>query len=88
MTMSAQVYNSSDEQEANVTFFFFLWWGLLHGPQQGPDRKKEKYLKDWEKENSCLKQKNPPWKTTVWEIGPRSQEHKLRVSLKNRQIKA
>jgi hypothetical protein len=20
----------------------FFWWGLLHGPQQGPDRKKEK----------------------------------------------
>ena len=42
--------------------FFFFWWGLLHGPQQGPDRMKEKNLKDWEKENSCLKQKNPPWK--------------------------
>jgi hypothetical protein len=40
--------------------FFFFWWGLLHGPQQGPDRMKEKNLKDWEKENSCLKQKNPP----------------------------
>jgi hypothetical protein len=34
------------------------------------------------------KQKNPPWKTTVWENGPRSQEHKLRVCLKNRQKKA
>ena len=34
------------------------------------------------------KQKNPPWKTTVWEIGPRSQEHKLRVCLQNRQKKA
>jgi hypothetical protein len=22
--------------------FFFFWWGLLHGPQQGPDRMKEK----------------------------------------------
>jgi hypothetical protein len=40
--------------------FFFFWWGLLHGPQQGPDRMKEKNLKDGEKENSCLKQKNPP----------------------------
>jgi hypothetical protein len=24
--------------------FFFFWWGLLHGPQQGPDRMKEKNL--------------------------------------------
>ena len=24
----------------NIDFFF--WWGLLHGPQQGPDRMKEK----------------------------------------------
>ena len=23
---------------------FFFWWGLLHGPQQGPDRMKEKNL--------------------------------------------
>jgi len=27
-----------------LDIFFFFWWGLLHGPQQGPDRKKEKYL--------------------------------------------
>ena len=25
--------------------FFFFWWGLLHGPQQGPDRMKEKNYK-------------------------------------------
>ena len=25
--------------------FFFFWWGLLHGPQQGPDRMKEKTYK-------------------------------------------
>jgi hypothetical protein len=24
---------------------FFFWWGLLHGPQQGPDRMKEKTYK-------------------------------------------
>jgi len=43
----------------SASHFFFFWWGLLHGPQQGPDRMKEKTY-DWEKENSCLKQKNPP----------------------------
>jgi hypothetical protein len=45
--------------------YFFFWWGLLHGPQQGPDRMKEKNLKDWEKENSCLKRKTLLEKTTV-----------------------
>ena len=25
--------------------FFFFWWGLLHGPQQGPNRMKEKTYK-------------------------------------------
>jgi len=24
---------------------FFFWWGLLHGPQQGPDRMKEKPIR-------------------------------------------
>ena len=28
-----------------VNNFFFFWWGLLHGPQQGPDRMKEKTYK-------------------------------------------
>ena len=32
--------------QADLNFFFFFWWGLLHGPQQGPqqgpDRMKEK----------------------------------------------
>jgi len=69
-------------------FFFFFWWGLLHGPQQGPNRMKEKKTIRLGKGKLLPKQKNPPWKTTVWEIGPRSQEHKLRVSLKNRQKKA
>ena len=27
-----------------ASVFFFFWWGLLHGPQQGPDRMKEKNL--------------------------------------------
>ena len=27
-----------------VVRFFFFWWGLLHGPQQGPNRMKEKIL--------------------------------------------
>jgi len=69
-------------------FFFFFWWGLLHGPQQGPDRMKGKKPIRLGKGILLPKQKNPPWKTTVWEIGPRSQEHKLRVCLKNRQKKA
>ena len=30
---------------ANFFFFFFFGWGLLHGPQQGPDRMKEKTYK-------------------------------------------
>ena len=54
-----------------------------------------KGLTEWRKKPIRLgkgthlpKQKNPPWKTTVWEIGPRSQEHKLGVCLKNRQKKA
>jgi hypothetical protein len=37
--------------------FFFFWWGLLHGPQQGPDRMKEKTYKTGKKENSCLNRK-------------------------------
>ena len=32
-----------------------FWWGLLHGPQQGPDRMKEKTYK-----TGLPKQKNPP----------------------------
>ena len=32
----------TQSEPAEILFFFF-WWGLLHGPQQGPDRKKEKY---------------------------------------------
>ena len=28
-----------------LAIFFFFWWGLLHGPQQGPDRMKEKTYK-------------------------------------------
>jgi len=50
-----------------VFFFFFFWWGLLHGPQQGPDRKKEKKPIRLGKGKLLPKQKNPPWKTTVWE---------------------
>jgi hypothetical protein len=31
---------------STLTFiFFFFWWGLLHNPQQGPDRMKEKTYK-------------------------------------------
>ena len=44
-------------QKQEHMLFFFFWWGLLHGPQQGPYRMKEKKLKDWEKENSCLNRK-------------------------------
>ena len=28
-----------------MSLAFFFWWGLLHGPQQGPDRMKEKTYK-------------------------------------------
>jgi len=52
--------NKNITEFTDKAFFFFFWWGLLHGPQQGPDRMKEKNLKDLEKENSCLKQKKPP----------------------------
>ena len=31
-------------QKQEHMLFFFFWWGLLHGPQQGPDRMKEKNL--------------------------------------------
>ena len=27
-----------------IYIYFFLGWGLLHGPQQGPNRMKEKNL--------------------------------------------
>jgi hypothetical protein len=39
--------------------FFFFWWGLLHGPQQGPDRMKEKPIR-LGKGKLLPKQKNPP----------------------------
>ena len=32
----------ADQQELSKEAIFFFWWGLLHGPQQGPDRMKEK----------------------------------------------
>ena len=38
---------------------FFFWWGLLHGPQQGPDRMKEKPIR-LGKGKLLPKQKNPP----------------------------
>jgi len=67
--------------------FFFFGGGCYTVLSKG--------LTEWRKKPLRLgkgkllpKQENPPWKTTVWEIGPRSQEHKLRVCLKNRQKKA
>ena len=36
---------------------FFFWWGLLHGPQQGPDRMKEKTYKTGKRKNPCLNRK-------------------------------
>ena len=33
------------QNEVHAFFFFFFWLGLLHGPQQGPDRMKEKTYK-------------------------------------------
>jgi len=41
------------------SLFFFFWWGLLHGPQQGPDRMKEKPIR-LGKGKLLPKQKNPP----------------------------
>ena len=38
----------------------FFWWGLLHGPQQGPDRMKEKNPIRLGKGKLLPKQKNPP----------------------------
>jgi len=37
-------WNCRDKWSLNTSLrlFFFFWWGLLHGPQQGPDRMKEK----------------------------------------------
>ena len=43
-----------------VKKIFFFWWGLLHGPQQGPDRMKEKKPKRLGKGKLLPKQKNPP----------------------------
>ena len=34
-------------------FFFFFWWGLLHSPQQGPDRMKEKTYKTGKRKTSA-----------------------------------
>jgi len=40
---------------------FFFWWGLLHGPQQGPDRMKgKKTYKTGKRKTLLPKQKNPP----------------------------
>jgi len=39
---------------------FLFWWGLLHGPQQGPDRMKEKKPIRLGKGKLLPKQKNPP----------------------------
>jgi hypothetical protein len=33
----------------DTLIFFFFWWGLLHGPQQGPDRMMEKTYKTGKK---------------------------------------
>ena len=64
-----------------LRFFFFFGGGCYTVLSKG--------LTEWRKKPIRLgkgkllpQQKNPPWKTTVWEIGPRSQEHKLRVCLK------
>jgi len=46
---------------ANCTMHpFFFWWGLLHGPQQGPDRMKEKKPIRLGEGILLPKQKNPP----------------------------
>ena len=42
------------------TIFFFFWWGLLHGPPQGPDRMKDKKPIRLGKGKLLPKQKNPP----------------------------
>jgi len=39
---------------------FFFWWGLLHGPQQGPDRMRGKKPIRLGKGKLLPKQKNPP----------------------------
>ena len=36
-----------------IRIFFFFWWGLLHGPQQGPDRMKEKTYKTGKRKTSA-----------------------------------
>jgi hypothetical protein len=51
--------------EVKSTIFFFFWWGLLHGPQQGPDRMKEKKPIRLGKGASCLYRKTLLEKTTV-----------------------
>ena len=37
-------YNAFATKFTGFSIFFFFWWGLLHGPRQGPDRMKEKNL--------------------------------------------
>jgi len=56
---------SANRSDAHFFFFFFFFgWGLLHGPQQGPDRMKEKPIR-LGKGKLLPKQKNPPWKTSL-----------------------
>jgi hypothetical protein len=55
---------SSKPCTQDASTFFFFWWGLLHGPQQGPDRMKEKPIR-LGKGKLLPKQKNPPWKTSL-----------------------
>jgi hypothetical protein len=59
MIRSKQVTTGSCQPQTQTHTLFFVWWGLLHGPQQGPDRMKEKTYKTG-KRKFLPKQKNPP----------------------------
>jgi hypothetical protein len=41
-TLRRVIVQAEDLNLQPRSIFFFFWWGLLHGPQQGPDRMKEK----------------------------------------------
>jgi hypothetical protein len=42
--IAQQIVQQATQIAQQMLLFFFFWWGLLHGPQQGPDRMKEKNL--------------------------------------------
>jgi hypothetical protein len=59
MIMCTSEKTQKGNQGSRIKDVFFFWWGLLHSPQQGPDRMKEKAIR-LGKGKLLPKQKNPP----------------------------